>query len=196
MMMKKNLLAYAALGLLLPVAGIGCGDDDEMPMMNDNGNQDTETITRVQLTFTPAAGGGTPVIAEFNDPDGPGGNAPTQFDPINLALDTTYTLTIVLEDTTDPDDIEDITAEIMEEDDEHQFFFLGSAVGAQVMVNITDTDAGNLPVGLTSEVQAVMTGNGIFNVILAHLPDGLKTATANENSGDQDINLEFQLTVQ
>ena len=93
---------------ILVVLLAACGEDD--------GHNENELITTVQLTFTPQ--GGVAVIAEFHDPDGDGGTAPTA-DPVNLANATTYTLTVkFLNRLVMPE--EDITLEVNDESTDHQ----------------------------------------------------------------------------
>lgn len=183
---------------------VACGDDEPAPVDCEATPEDPaclgeeEVISRVTLTFTPAMG--SPITAVFNDPDGEGGMAPT-IDPITLMNGETYTLELMFENALETP-AEDITEEIREEAEEHQVFFLGSAVGAQVMVAYADVESDyamnsgeDLPVGIRATVTTAATGSGVFNVILAHQP-GVKTATSDQDSGSQDVNIDFQLTVQ
>ena len=60
---------------------------------HDDGHDDhgeTEVLSTVELTFTPE-GGGEPLVAKFEDPDGDGGVSGTA-DSITLAASTTYSL--------------------------------------------------------------------------------------------------------
>ena len=77
-----------------------------------------EIIDKVTLTFTPTAGG-DPVVAIASDPDGPGPLDLTVGD-VALMESTEYQLSITLENTIEG---EDITEEIMEEDEDHLFLF-------------------------------------------------------------------------
>ena len=88
-------------------------DDAEAPECEN----EEEVIDRVTLTFTPMEG--DPIIAIATDPDGPG-PMDLQVEDITLMESTDYTLSIKLENTMEG---EDITEEIMEEDDEHLFLF-------------------------------------------------------------------------
>ncbi|HUH01176.1 MAG TPA: hypothetical protein VML75_04225 [Kofleriaceae bacterium] len=171
-----------------------------------------ELITTVALTFAPV-GGGTAIVAEFDDPDGDGGDPPT-VDPIALTAGA-YTLTVAFENRLE-DPPEDITLEIADEADEHQVFFTGTAVdgpasdqpAAPLMHAYDDTDANGLPIGLANTINA-SAGNGDLVVTLRHLPTlndmAQKTADLAGQveadgfgaiGGDNDAQVTFTVTVQ
>lgn len=133
-----------------------------------------EVITTVILAFAPG-GGGAPITAEFDDPDGDGGQAPT-VQPVTLTANATYTFTVQLVNRL-PTVPEDITTEVMDESDVHLLLFTGSAVVGPATTNTTgplthayaDMDANGLPIGLTNTVMA-RTGNGQLTVTLRHMP--------------------------
>ena len=179
------------LAMGLAAFGVACGGED------DTMTTDTEVITTVNVTLTDSSN--NTITGSFMDLDGDGGDPGMTMDLDGLVMGTTYTMTIQLLDETDSSDIEDITEEIQEEDDEHQFFFV--TTGNVISVNITDTDANNLPVGLESEVTADAMGPGTLQIVLKHLPplgDGTiqKTGTNTINDGDTDIDLTLNVTVQ
>ena len=132
-----------------------------------------EVITTVTLTFMPV-GGGTSVVASFDDPDGDGGNAPT-IDPITLPAGS-YVLGLeFLNALEDPP--EDITQEVADEAHQHQVFLTGTAVdgpaaanpGAPLMHGYTDSDVNGFPIGLANAITAA-AGTGQLTVTLEHLP--------------------------
>jgi hypothetical protein len=156
--------------IFAPLAFAGCPAVDDI----DDGGNDNEVITRVALTFSPN-GGGADVIAAFADPENDGN--PT-IDPITLTNGTTYTLTLSFENQL-ADPVEDITAEVADESDEHQVFVYGSAVegpatGANPAHIVThayaDQDSAGLPIGLENTVVAVTAGDGELKVMLRHMP--------------------------
>jgi len=196
------LLASSAVSLLA-----ACGDDGD-----DHGAHELEVITTVILTFTPD-GGGAPIVAEFDDPDGDGGDPPV-VDPIRLAADTTYAVTVGFENRLE-NPPEDIGAEVRDEGDEHQVFFTGTAVdgpasdqpAAPLAHAYADVDAEGLPIGLASEV-TTQAGTGQLTITLRHLPpiNGAATKTAELAAqvrdggfaaigGETDAQVTFDVTV-
>jgi hypothetical protein len=173
-------------------------------------------ITEVTLTFTPILGGAD-VVVSATDSDGDGIQDLVVSGPIVLNNDTEYSLTLTLiNGFAEPTDEEyDITAEVEEEGDEHQFFFewTGSVFSNPTLsgniyddsnpsrplslINYIDLDLNDNPVGLETEwTTNVNAATGSFRIILKHQPDGTKTATSNSGVGDSDIDLTFDLEVQ
>lgn len=156
---------------------------------DDNGAGEEELITRVVLTLT---GGGQTIVAEASDPDGDGTNF--QIDALSLAAGTTYSGSIELFD-----DIHDenITEEVEEEADEHQFFYtVQGGLANRLTVTVTDTDGNGLPVGLdfTLTVSQGGAASGTLNVVLSHFDEEPKTGTG--RSDETDVDVTFPVTVQ
>ena len=170
-----------------------------------------EVITTVQLAFAPT--GGTPVMAEFDDPDGDGGAAGTS-QPVNLTNGTTYTLTVKFLNRLETP-AEDITVEVMDEGHEHQLLFTGTAVKGPATSNTTaplthayaDMDANGLPLGLSNTIMAA-TGTGQLTVTLRHMPPEeppaksadtatqVKTGGFDAIGGSTDVQVNFDVSVQ
>jgi len=166
-----------------------------------------EVITDVTLTFTPVAGDAPVVTATAVDPDGFGPQDLQPTGDINLLESTEYTLTIELLNSIAG---ESITEEIMEEDDEHMFFFAfndevftspagdGNTDNRDDPINYNDFDENGLPVGLstnwTTECIEDMNVSGTFQVILKHQP-GIKSATSTIADGGTDINPTWNINV-
>ena len=172
--------------------------------IEEDPNEEEEVINQVVLTFSPA-GGGDDIVATWFDADGDGVGNPT-IDDIDLEEGIEYTMAITLANTLEG---EDITAEIMEEDDEHQFFFGftenifadpmgdGNIDNGDDPLNYEDQDENGLPVGLSTSWQAGghTEAAGEFRVILKHQP-GLKTATSDATVGGTDIDITFALNIE
>ncbi len=190
---------------LLAVAIFGLQScDSEDPEKEDV----PELITKVTLTFTPAAGG-SPVVVIATDPDG-AGLQPLEVDgPIELTKNTSYSLAISLINTlADPSAPEyNITEEVSEEGDEHMFFFAwtgnvfsnpagnGNADNRNDAVNYNDEDANGQPLGLeTSWTSTDVASDGAFRIILKHQPE-LKTSTSDSTVGETDLDISFEITV-
>lgn len=133
-----------------------------------------ELITDVTLLFTEVDPSGVVVGGTFlvkaSDPDGLElGSNPT-IETINLEIGKTYRLELELFNRIEN---EDITEEIEEEADEHQFFFLGSAfVGSTVLTYMyDDEDEDGNPIGLRGFVTVASSpssNNAQFRLILRH----------------------------
>lgn len=190
---------YLLSGLVLSGTLLSsCGDDDVPDAENDE-----EFIDLVTLTFTPT-GGGTPVVATATDPDGEG-VLDYVLTEIDLNVNTTYTLSIELENTIEE---EDVTAEVAGEGDEHMIFFSfttdifsdpagnGNVDNRSDDVNYNDEDVNMEPIGLsttwtTSDVTS--TGDD-FQVILKHQPN-IKTSTSGATDGVSDIDITWTINI-
>jgi hypothetical protein len=173
--------------------------------IEEHGHEEEEVINEIVLTFTPTAGGDA-VTATWFDADGEGVGSPTIGD-INLAANTEYEMAITLANTLGMD-AEDITAEIMEEDDEHMFFFGftegffsdptgdGNIDGRQDPVNYNDQDDNGNPVGLlTKWTTGDVATAGEFRLVLKHQPD-LKTDVSDATIGGTDIDIAMEINIQ
>lgn len=197
------------LAAALSLAACG-GDDDDT---GDDGGNDQEVITTVTLDFQPA-GGGEAVTAEWDDADGPGGDAPS-IDPIVLVAGTTYALAVGFENRLE-DPPEMITEEVLDEGDEHQVFLTGTAVdgpasdeeGAPLSHSYADEDADGLPIGLDNTI-VTAAGEGRLTLVLRHMPPVNDVAVKTEDlaglvatgdisdlPGDSDVEVDFDVTVE
>ncbi len=171
---------YLPLFLLLAFVAVGC--DSDSPDPEDPGEE--ELITTVTMTLSPQ-GGGSDVVAVWRDPDGDGSNV--SIDDIDLVAGTTYTGSVTLRDDANG---EDITAEVQEEDGEHQFWYTPGGAGSdRLAVTITDTYDNGLPVGLSFTV-AVSAGDAAtasMNVVLSHYDDAPKDGVTQSDESDVDI---------
>ncbi len=178
----------------------------ELHVEEEHGHEEEEEITEVVLTFTPTAGGDA-ITATWFDADGEGVGSPTIGD-INLAADTEYQMSITLANTLGME-AEDITAEIMEEDDEHMFFFGftadifsdpsgdGNIDSREDPLIYNDADANGNPVGLSTTwtTGGATSMAGDFNVILKHQPD-LKTDISDATVGGTDVDITLPINIQ
>lgn len=169
----------------------GCDSDDPDPV------DEPELITTLNVTFTNTANASDVVTASFRDLDGEGGNDGVTTNP-TLSANATYTVTLeFLNESETP--AEDITAEVREEDEEHQVFFISGA-----SLNLTyaygDQDADSNPIGLTGTATIGAAGSGTLDVVLVHEP--MKSATGvsggdiTNAGGEEDIRVQFTVTIQ
>ena len=194
---KLNYLLYAVLTLFIFTA---CEEDEAAPEEEN----EVEVFTDVKLVFTPS-GGGAAVEAAAQDPDGAGVQELQVLGAINLAVNTEYTLTMVIENCLESP-CELMNEEIEEEDDEHQFFFAftndaftspagnGNIDSASDPINYNDSDGNGNSLGLNTSWTTGSASSGTFTVQLQHQPD-VKTATSGSTDGDTDFALTFNLNI-
>jgi len=135
-------------------------------------------------------------------------------DPVNLTAGM-FTLAVGFENRLeDPPEI--ITTEVMDESDQHQLFFTGTAVngpasdqpGAPLSHAYADMDVNQLPIGLSNTITAA-TGTGTLTVTLRHMPpvndvavkvagvaEQVKTGGFAAIGGSTDAQVNFTVTVQ
>jgi hypothetical protein len=182
---KSLLLLFVSVFILS-----ACNNDDDPEPENE-----TEIITRVEMKFTNTLNPSEVVLAKFDDPDGPGGNAPIFTHP-TLKAGTVYSVSIELYNDLEG---EDITEEIEEEDDEHQFFFIQTG-GIFTSIVYDDVDAFGRPVGLKSIFTTGTAGTGTLRVVLRHQLNkaaaGVASGDITNAGGDTDIDIIFNVTVQ
>lgn len=185
---------------------------------DDHDHDETEIISRVELTFTPM-GGGTPLVFAFNDPDGDGGASGVS-EQIDLAAGVTYTLAVRFENTL-AEPPEDLTEEIRAEAEEHLVFVVGDVAGpastaAAALVTHAYADresdyganavGADLPVGLVNTITTTSPGAGRLRLILRHLPAlndapqksgdlPAELAAGRDLPGDVDVDVSFDLVV-
>ena len=217
--MKRFAILLCSLFLAISMPACGDHDHDDHSGHDHHGhdhdghNHDpNEVMTTLNLTFTPE-GDGDPVTATWADPEQDG---MPKIDTITLEEGKTYTLTIeVLNELEKPP--EDVTKELRDELDEHQFFFTGESVAspaststaAIISQEYADKDASGFPVGLSSTIKAEAAGMGDLTIMLRHMPPVNNTAVKTgdlaelvkdgktaELPGNIDIEVVFPVTVE
>ena len=183
---KKSPLKWTLAVLMISFFVISCSDDDENPQAVD----EEEVITTMNITLTAS---GSSVTLQSQDLDGDGPNAPTISVSGDLNANTTYTGSIeLLNETETP--AEDITLEVAEEDDEHQFFF--TVGGAITESTYADEDGDGNPVGINFQLVTGDAGNGSIQITLRHEPKKPNDGTLADAGGETDIAQSFSVVVQ
>ena len=182
----KNL--YFLVTVLFTILLASCSKDNETP----EAVNEEELITTLKVTLVPVSEGNT-IVLTTRDLDGDGPNEPVVTVSSNLTAGVAYNGTIeLLDETKSPAD--NITEEVEEEADEHQFFYtIGS--GLDVTATATNLDSeGNL-LGTEFELTANTASSGSLTFTLRHEPtkpnDGLSSA-----GGETDIEATFSITVE
>lgn len=182
--LKTNISIFSFV-LVAVFTFTACSDEVKDPPKPNEG----ELITTVELTFTNTASPSEVSIFRFADPDGEGGNTPSETDTIALAANSTYALTVRFLDESKPD-VEDITTEVLEEAAEHRVCYTSTA-GTTVV--ITDQDANGLDLGLAATITTTNADKGTFQVSLKHQPD-VKDGSC--DIGETDVEVSFVLEVE
>jgi|TARA_B110000908_G_C10256217_1_gene455662 hypothetical protein len=188
--MKINFLLVMGVCSLLFITSCK-KDEPEDPIIPN----EEEVITTLNLTLTPDVGG-TPVLLTFQDLDGDGGNPPTI---TGGTLDTSANYTCSLELLNELEiPAGDISQEVQEEAEEHQFFFHTSVSGLNIAYD--DMDANGNPIGLSTIVTTNEVSSGTITVTLRHLPNkdasGVSTGDITNAGGETDIEVTFDVEVQ
>jgi hypothetical protein len=183
----KTNISILAFFLVSTAAFTGCNDDNDVtdpPKPNEE-----ELITTVELTFTNLRDTSEVNVFRFADPDGDGGNGPTQFDTIKLASKGAYSMLVrFLDESTS--EIEDITEEIKEEATDHLVCF--SSDGNGLFVAPQDRDKNGLKLGLFNNVMTNSPESTNLTVSLKHQP-GIKNGSC--DVGETDVEVAFVLEV-
>lgn len=181
-------MKYAMLVAVL-VTTQACKDDDPKP------ENPEELITTLRIDFFPL-GLAAPAVFEFRDTDGDGGNPPV-ITADTLAANITYEATLtLLNESANP--VVDITAEILAEAEDHQFFFMTS--GATMTHDYNDDDVNGNPVGVLNMFMTGSAGSGTLTVTLRHEPDkeaaGVEDGIITNAGGETDIEVTFPLEIE
>lgn len=174
---KTSIILFSSIVILN-----ACGDVKDPPNPNEE-----ELITTVELHFTDTTTNQESVF-RFADPDGVGGEDPTERDTVVLDTHAVYTLRIqFLDESKTP--VEDITEEVEEESHDHLVCF--NSTGS-VSVEVLDQDNNGLPLGLLSILSTKGQEQGSLTVSLKHQP-GVKTGSC--DVGETDVEIAFPLKV-
>lgn len=154
-----------------------------------------EIISSLTYTLTPKLGGEV-IVFKFQDLDGTGGEAPIVQGAV-LAKNAVYTgELLLLNELENP--AEDISLEIREEAEAHQFFFETDI--SSLSISYADTDANGRPLGLKSLVSTGEAASGTLKIVLRHEPNKAAAGVADgailNAGGETDIELIFDVEIQ
>ena len=193
--MKTSKLIVA---LFMAAFVVGCSDDDnDLP---EPVNQE-EVITTMNVTLTPSSG--DVVTFKSYDSDGDGPNEPIITINGPLKANTSYDGEVQLLNESDGS-AKNTTEEIMEEADEHQFFYAHTGIDANF--TYADTEAsypplkGSNPVGIKFNLQTGEAGSGTISITLIHEPeknaDGVSGGDITNAAGETDFTATFPVEIQ
>ncbi|WP_026333876.1 MULTISPECIES: hypothetical protein [Rhodonellum] len=197
-MINKGFLAMVLLSFVFLYSSCTSEDPEE--------ENEEELITDVTLKFTEVNPAGEAIGTPFNvkaiDNQGLGlGTTPT-IETITLIKGKRYMLEIELFNSIEN---EDITKEIKEEADEHQFYFLGTAFVGSAPLTYTYADEGSELVGLKGFVAVAQNpgfNNATFRLVLRHdlnksFPGANNPSFENfiQAGGETDLDIVFPLVL-
>ncbi|MBL7473223.1 type 1 periplasmic binding fold superfamily protein [Robertkochia sediminum] len=178
----KNLI-NTAIALTLVLGMTSCSDDDTPEQINEE-----EFINEVSLMITETGTANTMTYTWTE-----GGTAP---EPIVIDAEKTYEVEVSFLDSTNPNDIEDITEEVIAEADEHHVFFETSVSGLTIAASDNDfEDSMGNKLGVITNWTATGTTNGNVVVYLIHEPVTKTGTTRDDFGGETDVQVPFTVTV-
>lgn len=164
-----------------------CDTEDPEP------ENEEELITTLEMVFESADGEAVTFRLYDEDGDGP-------IEPVitngTLSANTNYSVEIEVRNDIEN---EDITEEVSEEDDEHQFFFVVSN-GLNLDFAYNDADDDGNPIGIESTFTTGDASSGSLTVELRHEPnksaDGVADGNPANAGGETDVQAVFTVTVE
>jgi len=186
-----KLLKSSLLLCFLSICLISCSDDNDIP---EPVNQH-EVISDVSLSFTDA--NGETSTYTYTDPRY---REQDYTDPV-IQLDTgkVYQVSVKFLDKTDPAHVENITAEVIEEKDDHfvEYGFTNVQLDLIRTDNAETTDSNGVQIGIHTQWTPVEVGQGQVQVTLIHQPESKDTSnpTGDHIGGETDAQVRFDLVI-
>ncbi|MDW8271461.1 MAG: hypothetical protein RML15_03495 [Bacteroidota bacterium] len=178
----KNWIVGIGLAILLSVSGCEKHSHD---------HDEHKVPGTFILRLIPARGTDT-ITAQWNDPDGPGGNQPTVTE-LRLKGGLTYTGRLEILAT----DGDTLTSVIQAQGTEHQLFWsISGAAQNVVQISVSDRDSRGMPLGLETswQVQTVPAATpGNVRMILYHYEPNKKDGISPSPETDADITIPLQV---
>lgn len=193
--MNEQKVMIGAVLACLAMLNAACRNDKEEDLPAPAPVNEEELITTVELHFH-SAGGSEHKHISFTDPDGSGGGTPV-ITGDTLSSDSLYEVEVELwNDSGSP--AVDISEEVTEEAEEHQFFFQVS--GANAAIVYADTDANGHPIGLLTNWTVGAASTGTVTVTLRHQPDksavGVSAGDITNAGGETDVEVTLPLVIE
>lgn len=184
-------IQYAALALSGVFMLSACNVSDP----KDSNEQ--EVFTTARLTYSNNADASDKPEATIKFKDGFGhGDVLEKNETIKLKAGTTYSVELIfLDETRNPAEV--MSEEVEEEGEAHQIFY--TPAGADLTVAYADKDGNNRPIGLKTTQTSGTAGSGTLKVTLKHQQEGatlLKNDTSNIDTGETDVEVTFNVTIQ
>lgn len=181
----QSIFFYVFLCSLIFIGITSCGDD----LLDPN---EEELITSLRYTLFDTVGNST-VVLLFRDVDGNGGNPPEFVVTGQLKQNSYYVGSLQIQnESVNP--VVDITAEILQEGIDHQFFYTASG-GLNMTFNYADADINGKPIGINTIMSTGNASRGSLRIILRHQADknatGVSTGDPTNAGGETDVEIDF-----
>ncbi len=191
---KKSTWVFVVFAMIAVLILDGCKKkkDDPEPAPNEE-----ELITTVKLKVknTLLSSDSTEVV--WKDIDGDGGNPPV-IGTLTLKANSFYSGYLTLLDESHAGHTHNITDEINNEKEAHQFFY--QSTGNLSNFTYVDFDANGKPVGLRFSFQTGAAGSATLRIVLRHQPNKSATGVASGDitnaGGTTDVDITFPVTIQ
>jgi hypothetical protein len=178
--------------LLAILCFTACSDNDDHGHDDHDHGEHEEEITQLIYKLTNTADSADVVTFTFTDEDGEGGANGTKEVSGNLTANATYTGALEL---INLEELEDVGAEIAEEDAEnHEIFYITNVAGLKI--DTTDVDANSNPLGFDTDITTGSASTGILTISLVHEGKKPNDGTTTDAGGTLDIEVVFELTVE
>ena len=177
---KTKIFTILCLGIFI----LSCSKD-EPEVINEE-----ELITRVTLTVNKEGEAEKQVYAWNLD-----GEKETD---IILESNAVYEATISFANASNPNDIEDITAEVIEEADDHYVFFEKGYLSDLTIESSTSDikDSKGIALNVKTKWTTSTTGSGTVRVYLIHLPTTKAGDARADFGGETDVSVDFSISIQ
>lgn len=177
----KTLYNSVRIVLLLTVF-TSCSDDNLPKIINEE-----EIITSVKLTFTETGTDSTQIIT-WEDFDAKHN--------ITIENNKSYNVKIEFLDKSNPNDIDNITEEIIDKKDEH-FIFYESTVSGLSIKNATDDtiDSNNIGINISTDWSFTASTSGLLKVYLIHEPISKTGNSKDDFGGETEIEITFDVKI-
>lgn len=178
-------LSKHVLALLLLTGLTSCSSNDDAPLQIN----EEELINQVEIQITET---GTAITTTYNWIEG--GESP---EPIVLNTDNTYEVAVRFLNSTNPNNIIDITEEVIEEADEHLVFYESLNAGLTISPSVNDEEdqMGNKLGVFTSWSTGMGTTSGNVLIYLIHEPTSKSGTDRDAIGGETDVQVSFNVII-
>ena len=195
----KKVFFYASLALLFVTTS--CSDNDEPAVVNEE-----EVITKVTIQVTNLSDNSTSIYTfgveahdhsddydHADDDDHPDGDHME----IELASNSSYLFEFKVLNDTDPNNVENITLEVIDEADSHQVFY--EILDSSITIEAADDDtfdSNSNPVMLKTIWTTTTATVADVEAFLLHEPTSKIGTTRDDFGGSADVEIDFEAHVE